>query len=116
MAWGSRQPIKAHKPRVPTADTRRVKPPPKVKDLELNTPEHKAWSKAVIERAGYRCEGVDHDPGRPRSGIRLYADHIEERRDGGRLLGLGQALCGSCHSTITLRRRALRMAKRPDAA
>ncbi len=115
MAWGDRQPIKARPMRVPTTDTRSVKPPPKVKDPWLYTPEHKAWSKAVIARSGGMCQDPEHDPKRPRSGIRLFADHLIERRDDdsrAALLGPGLCRCGSCHTRVTLQRRAVRMGAR----
>ena len=115
MAWGDRQPIKARPMRVPTTDTRSVKPPPKVKDAYYYTPEHKAWSKAVIARSGGMCQDPEHDQRRPREGIRLFADHIEELRDSMERstdLTNGWALCGACHTRRTLQRRAARMAEK----
>jgi len=52
----------------------------------------------VIARAGHCCERCG------RSGVRLFADHITELRDGGNPLELanGQALCGSCHTIKTM--------------
>lgn len=95
------------KPRVATLDTRTARPPPKAVDAELTTPEHRAWRAAVLRRAGYRCEG----PGCGRTGVRFFADHIVERRDGGAHLdpANGQCLCGSCHSKKTAAVRAARM-------
>lgn len=101
-------------PRLATIDSRRVRPPPKSVDPHYQTPEHRAWSKAVIERAGGRCQDAGHDPRRPRGGVRLFADHIHELRDGGAPfdLGNGAARCGACHSRITAARRARRLAAR----
>lgn len=99
-------------PRIPTADTRRVKPPPKRADGELLTSGHKAWRDAVIARARGLCQGVDHKG--DRAGHRLVADHVKERRDGGAALdpANGAALCWSCHTLKTLRERAKRAARR----
>lgn len=106
--------IRCAPPRIATADTRRVLPPPKRADAELLTPEHRAWREAVLQRAGHRCQDPQHDPQRPRSGVRLYADHIVERRDGGALTDLanGVARCASCHGRKTAAERARRMARR----
>ena len=83
--------------------------PPKVVLPWYLTPEHKAWRREVIARAHGRCQG----PGCGRSGVRLFADHIREIRDGGERLDLanGQALCGSCHSRKTAAARAERTAR-----
>ncbi len=82
--------------------------PPKVALPWYLTPEHKAWSRAVIARAGGRCE----TQGCGRGG-RMFADHIVEIRDGGAKLDLGngRALCGSCHGLKTSAARAARMAR-----
>ena len=84
--------------------------PPKTADDWYQTPEHRAWSKAVVTRAGFRCQGE----GCGRSGVRLFADHIIEVKDGGPRLDLsnGQALCGSCHSIKTAKARAERFARK----
>jgi 5-methylcytosine-specific restriction protein A len=81
-------------------------PPPKVKAQHYYTPEHIAWSKAVIARSGRICQGCG------RTDTRLYADHIVELQDGGKPFDLanGQALCGSCHTRKTAGVRAARMA------
>lgn len=71
------------------------------------TPEHRAWRALVIARAGGRCQGSDcgHE------GVRLFADHIVEIRDGGVRLdpANGQALCGSCHGLKTAAERRRRL-------
>jgi len=105
--------VRLSKPRISTNDNRRVRPVvvPYRTDPELQTHEHKKWSIAVRRRAGYRCQGAQHDPGKPREGVMLYADHIVERRDGGARydLGNGQALCASCHVRKTFLARAQRL-------
>lgn len=82
--------------------THAAPPQPKVKAAHYYTPEHRAWSRAVIARAGRACQACS------RSGTRLFADHIVELQDGGAPFDLanGQALCGACHSSKTARARA----------
>jgi len=110
-----KQPLRAHALRLATADTRAVRPPPKTPDPHYATPEHKAWRDKVLERAGYACQDPQHPPGRPRSGIRLFADHIRELRDDGARFDLdnGMARCGSCHTRKTTETRAARLRGRP---
>jgi 5-methylcytosine-specific restriction protein A len=94
-------------------DLRSVRPPAKRVDPYYLTPEHQAWRDRVIARAGARCEDPEHDPRRPRSGIRLFADHIRELQDGGARLDLdnGMARCGSCHSRKTAVERDARASR-----
>lgn len=106
------------KPKVSTADLRKVRPAPKRADAELQTPAHRAWRKAVLDRAGWRCEDCGKgaalygDPAavRPDVFVVLYADHIVERRDGGDPLdpANGRCRCASCHSKKTAKSRAAR--------
>lgn len=95
--------LRALPPRIPRLDTRRVKQMPKRADDELLTPEHRAFRKAVLERAGYRCEWVE-------GGVRctraepdyvMVADHVRERADGGDPFdpANGQCLCVR-HNTL----------------
>jgi len=94
--------------RIATIDTRRVKPPPKTADLELQTQAHRDWRALVIRRAGGACQGTTHEG--ERTGHRLIADHVVERRDGGATLdpANGQALCWRCHGLKTAAARAAR--------
>lgn len=94
-------------PRVATLDTRTVLPPPKEADPHYQTPQHRAWAAEVIRRAGGACQGCGA------TGVRLYADHIVELRDGGAPFdpANGQALHGACHSRKTAAERARRMAQ-----
>ena len=94
------------KPRLATIDTsiaRPLPPPEKVAAPYYTTPEHREWSRQVINRAGGMCQGN----GCGRTNVRLFADHIIELKDGGAPLDLrnGQALCGSCHGIKTARAR-----------
>jgi 5-methylcytosine-specific restriction enzyme A len=103
--------VRTARPRVATVDTRAVKPPAKAVDSYYNTPEHRGWAKAVVQRSGRRCQDPQHGSRRPRDGMRLVADHIIERRDGGAALDVrnGMARCGACHTRKTLAERAKRM-------
>lgn len=94
--------------RVARHDTRTALPPPNLPDPHYATAAHRDWRAAVLARAGHACQGCG------RRGVRLYADHIVELRDGGAALDVsnGQALCATCHSTKTAAARAARMARR----
>lgn len=102
-------------PHIQSIDTRTARPEPKRADAELLTPEHRDWRVAVMQRAGWRCEAIDHgvrcDKRSP--GHRLFADHVVERKDGGPAHDPlnGQALCGAHHQAKTLAERARRMAR-----
>ena len=80
----------------------RLKPPPKQAESHYRTPEHRAWSAKVIQAAGGMCQDCG------RSGVRLFADHVHELRDGGDPFGQGRAICGACHTRVTAARRAAR--------
>lgn len=77
---------------------------PKIKAAHYYTPEHRAWARDVVARAGRACQTCG------RTSVRLFADHIIELQDGGPALDLdnGQALCGACHTRKTSRARARR--------
>ena len=98
-------------PRLQSVETRTAIPAAKRADAELLTPEHRAWRLGVMQRAGWRCEAVDHgvrcDKRAPAH--RLFADHVVERKDGGALDGTGAALCGHHHALKTSAARAARM-------
>lgn len=98
-------------PRLATLDTRTSRPPPKIADAELLTPEHRAWALEVKNRAGWRCEDCGAQGGR--GGVRLYADHIKGRKDGGAALdpANGRCRCPPCHQRKTAAERARRMAR-----
>ena len=99
--------LKCAPPMLRPVDTSAARLPPKIADDWYQTPEHRAWARKVIERAGFRCQGVDCG----RKGVRLFADHIREIADGGSRLdpANGQALCGACHSRTTAAARAARL-------
>lgn len=97
-------------PRLDRLSTAVVPLEPKKADPHYVTAAHKKWREAVIARAGGRCQV----PGCLAGGT-LYADHIQELRDGGAALDVanGQALCARHHSLKTATARAQRMATRP---
>ena len=86
------------KPGIAKLTGRSIPLPPKQVDPHYQGDDHLAWRRMVITRAGHCCERCG------RSGVRLFADHIVELRDGGNPLELanGQALCGSCHTIKTM--------------
>ncbi|MEE7459458.1 HNH endonuclease [Methylorubrum populi] len=90
-----------------TLDTRTARPA-KVADRELLTPEHRAWRREVLKRAGRTCQAPSCTAHGRRGGVRLYADHIIERRDGGDPLDpkSRQALCPFHHQKKTAAERA----------
>lgn len=87
--------------------------PPKVADPELLTPEHGRWRKEVLERAGYRCEWVENGVRCTRAAPEwmVYADHIQERQDGGDLHSVvnGRCLCARHHQLKTVATRQVRV-------
>jgi tRNA(His) 5'-end guanylyltransferase len=99
------------KSRLATFDTRRIAPPAKHVDPYYNTPEHKAWRRTVMILAGWQCQWVEDGKrcqASARRGDRMFADHVEERSDGGTNDGQGMCLCGSHHSLKTARARGER--------
>jgi 5-methylcytosine-specific restriction enzyme A len=94
-------------PQVRATDTSTTPLPPKQKDPVYTTAQYALWRTMVVDRAGGRCEAIDHHGHRctkARPEHRVYADHIKELRDGGSLLDInnGQCLCASHHEVKTL--------------
>lgn len=105
-------PLKNLGPMIPVADTLVVQPAPKTADPIYHTPDYRRWRDAVIARAHGRCQDpLCKTPNR--IGIRLFADHVRELKDGGAPFdpANGLARCGSCHTRKTNEERAKRMAK-----
>ena len=106
--------IKVLTPLVPKGDGRTVKPDRKQADPFYRSAGHESFRHAVLSRAGYRCEwivdGNRCEKAAPQH--RLFADHINERRDGGDPFdpNNGMCLCGSHHTIKTARARARRLA------
>jgi len=96
-----------------------VAPQPKTADVVYLTTDHRAWRRAVLDRAGNRCQALD-DGVRCTNAepeCRLFADHIIEIKDGGHATDIanGQALCGRHHSIKTNHARVLRLNDRGAA-
>jgi 5-methylcytosine-specific restriction endonuclease McrA len=108
MAKPKRAPLTSLPSRIGSLDTRTAQPAPKQADPHYLTPEHQRWRAEVTRRAGGACQQCG------RSGVRLFADHIVELKDGGAPFDPtnGQALCGSCHTAKTARARTARMTER----
>ncbi len=91
------------KPRIPTMRHQTAPVAPKRADPVYQTPEHAAWSSAVIDKAGGRCEWVENGRRctKARPEHRMVADHKIEVKDGGALLDPknGQCLCVQ-HNTL----------------
>ena len=105
-------------PRIPTLDTRTVKPLEKQADAHYQTSEHAAWARQVKERAGWRCQWEDASGNRcERSRARgdmMYADHIEEIKDRPDLKldpRNGRCLCNSHNTKKGIEARAARMSR-----
>lgn len=101
-------PLKCTPPMLRPANLSAANLPPKTADAWYGTPEHRAWSRAVIKRAGHRCQECG------RTETRLFADHIVEIVDGGARLdpANGRALCGRHHTIKTAKARVARLASR----
>ncbi|MGY8684565.1 HNH endonuclease signature motif containing protein [Bradyrhizobium sp. UFLA05-153] len=102
--------------RVPLVSQRLPKAP-KIADEELLTPEHRAWRKAVLDRAGWQCEWIDDGSRCSKSasnGDVMYADHRVERADGGANYDIdnGRCLCAVHHGRKTRDERNKRLARR----
>ena len=82
------------------------------------SPEWQQLRAAIIKQRGARCEDPEHDRSTPRTGIRLFGDHIIELRDGGAPLDPANVMlrCGACHTRKTAASRGTRYATRPTAA
>jgi hypothetical protein len=99
------------RPRLSTADTRKLRPPPKTADPHYLTPAHRQWRTDVLRRANYTCERCGT------KNVKFYADHIVEIKDGGSAtdIGNGQCLCSPCHGIKTARMRGERAITRGGA-
>jgi hypothetical protein len=100
-----------------TVDARAVRPQAKTTDPFYLTQEYRAWRAKVIRNAGRRCQAIDDSNGwrctKAEPYHRMFADHVVEIIDGGVRYDLanGMCLCGSHHTSKTMRVRAARMGK-----
>jgi len=110
------------RPRVPTADLRRVKPAPKRADPFYLSVEWRdlcdllkatRWP-LLIAKQGHCCEDV-HCQAQHRLGQRIYFDHIVELRDGGAPLDPDNVM-GRCASSHVRKTAAMRSRRLGDSA
>jgi 5-methylcytosine-specific restriction protein A len=93
-------------------DMRSTRPPPKMAEGFYQSVEWTKLRALLIRQRGHRCEAcwATHDGlGRP---VRLIADHMTERRDGGADLDPCniRLMCMKCHNKKTAREAARRIA------
>jgi 5-methylcytosine-specific restriction protein A len=93
-------------------DMRSSRPPPKMAEGFYQSVEWTKLRALLIRQRGHRCEAcwATHDGlGRP---VRLIADHMTERRDGGADLDPCniRLMCMKCHNKKTAREAARRIA------
>ena len=99
--------------RIMAIDTRSAAPPPKAAAPIYTTRQYAEWRRIVIARARGHCQDpLCKYPNR--TGIRLFADHVVELKDGGAPFdpSNGLARCGSCHTIKTVAERSRRCAAR----
>ncbi len=67
------------------------------------SPEWRALMAKLIKQRGRRCEDSEHDRTKPREGVRIFGDHVQEIKDGGALLDPTNVMlrCGPCHARKT---------------
>ena len=96
--------------KVAASQRAKVKVAGKVPDSFYQSPAWRALMDEIIRMRGRICQDPEHDASKPKSGIRIFGDHIIERRDGGAPLDAGKILlrCGSCHTRKTAVARAAR--------
>lgn len=99
--------LKCARPMLRPTNAVAARVPPKAADSIYATPEYRQWAQAVKARAGFMCEDCG------RSGVRLFADHVIELKDGGAPFdpANGRCRCGSCHSLKTAAEKRRRMVR-----
>lgn len=104
--------IKVLKRRIAEFDGRAAKPMKYKKPALYSSKEYRAWRAKVINRANGVCQA----PGCGRADQSMYADHIEELKDGGDPFdpANGQCLCASHHQLKTAEARRNRQRRRED--
>src|SRR5437016_3170907 len=96
-------PLRAFAAKVRPINTSKFGPSAKITDPFYGSAEWQQLMARIIKQRGRRCEDPEHDPATPRVGVRIYGDHIVERRDGGADLDQRNILlrCASCHTRKT---------------
>ena len=95
------------RPRVETADLRKVLPPVKTAEPFYSSAAWIALRDRTRVESGNRCQHCG------RTNTRIFVDHVIEIKDGGAPLDRRntQALCGACHTLKTNKARASRHAR-----
>jgi hypothetical protein len=89
----------------------KVRTAEKMVDPFYTSPEWRALMDQIIKERGRRCEDPEHDPAKQRTGIRIFGDHIKERRDAPHLALVKTNIllrCGACHTRKTADERRRR--------
>src|SRR5262249_39350159 len=104
--------LRAFAPRLRTHTTTRLKAPRSEGSAHplYGSREWRLLANRIKRERGNRCEDPEHWPGHPRTGVRIYADHVVELSDGGAALDERNILlrCPRCHSRKTMIERAKR--------
>ena len=101
-------------PSVRCIDVRSANPAPKYVDPFYQSAEWTAFQSAVVAERGRVCEDPACDGRTHRPGMRVFADHIVERKDGGAPFDRRNIMlrCGASHSRKTALARAKRTTQR----
>lgn len=87
----------------------KLKPTPKLVDPFYDSAEWKGLMSHLKKVRGNRCGDPEHRSEDRRQGVRIYGDHIRERKDGGASLDPHNIMlrCPPCHQrkTAEVRRR-----------
>ena len=88
----------------------KIRQPEKRVDSFYHSQEWRALIDGIIRQRGRQCQDAQHDSSKPRTGRRIFGDHIIELKDGGKPFDPANILlrCGSCHTKKTLIQRAER--------
>lgn len=106
--------VKQLGPEVKRLDTKIAAAPSKRVDPFYATTAWRALVAAIVAKRGRVCEDPHCDGRTHRAGMRVFADHVVELRDGGAALDEANILlrCGASHSLKTARERTRRVAER----
>lgn len=108
--------IRRISPQVRSLDTRSAPPANKHVDPFYATAEWRAFQRTIVAERGRICEDPRCDGRTHRPGMRVFADHVQELKDGGAPFDPANIMlrCGASHSRKTAKARADRFAQRPS--